>query len=75
MTDEEKITLLEKRLDVIDTALMGKVTTDVKSYEINGRSIDKYSPSELTSIYTHFKTQLEALKNKIRPRKILTRFV
>jgi len=75
MDDIEKIALLEERLDTIDTALMGKITTDVKSYEINGRSIDKYTPQELMAIYKHFQTQLTSLKNKTRSRKVLTRFV
>jgi len=70
MTTEEKIALLEKNLDAIDKALMGKATNDVKSYEINGRRIDKFTPSELMEIYKHFKTQLNSLK---RAKKVLTR--
>ena len=75
MTDTEKIALYEERLEIIDTALMGKATTDVSEYSVNGREIKKHSINELINLQKYFQSKLTSLQNKTRPRKILTRFV
>jgi len=75
MTNEEKIALYEERIDAIENVLAGKASVDVKQYEINGRSIEKHSMSELISLVDFFQTKLTKLKMKTRPRKVLTRFV
>jgi hypothetical protein len=74
MTDTEKILQLEDRIDTIDGVLMGKVSDDIKSYEINGKNIDKYEMSELIKLSDYFKEQLRVLKIKTTPRKVQYRF-
>ena len=74
MSDEEKILLYEERIETIESVLMGKASVDVKSYEINGRTIDRYSMGELMELSRFFSDKLATLKSKTNPRRVLTRF-
>ncbi|MFY4767468.1 hypothetical protein ACOTV5_02420 [Aliarcobacter butzleri] len=75
MTTDEKIALYETNLEKIEAVLAGIADNNVEQYTINGRELKKYSIPDLIKLSTHFQDKLTSLKNKARPRKVLTRFL
>ncbi|ALV25035.1 hypothetical protein CIG2463D_1470 [Campylobacter iguaniorum] len=71
---EEQKQNLKLRIQNINNCLNGKIDNDVQSYQINGRSITKYSITELLALLDYSKKELSSLEAKTKPRKIFTRF-
>ncbi|WP_294964526.1 hypothetical protein [Sulfurimonas sp.] len=75
-------TFAQQMLTKIETMLLGKADNDVAKYEIAGRSLEKYSFSELQTLRRQYKGEVKAeqvatdlaagLGNPRR--KVLTRF-
>lgn len=75
-------TFAAQMLEKIEAMLLGKADNDVAKYEIAGRSLEKYSFSELQKLRKQYKGEVKAeqvqadLANGLGnpSRKVLTRF-
>lgn len=54
----------EIMLDKIESILEGKADSDVSSYSINGRSLSKFTPTELVDWRDYYKREVAAHKRK-----------
>ena len=54
----------EIMLSKIETILQGKADSDVSSYSINGRSLNKFNPNELLEWRDYYKREVAAHKRK-----------
>jgi len=61
----------QRMLTLIETALEGRLTSDMESYSIAGRAISKIPARELLRFRAVYRAQVEALQNKGRPRPSL----
>lgn len=58
----------EKMIEIIESALEGRIKQEYKSYTINNRTIEKYSPKELLDLLKYYKGQLYKEKiNELSP--------
>ena len=68
-----------RMLAAIESVLEGKVTSDVASYSIAGRSITKIPIAELIELREKYRKEYEnevlAWQGKKKPKRILNRFV
>lgn len=75
-------TFAQQMLTKIEAMLLGKADNDVAKYEIAGRSLEKYSFSELQTLRRQYKGEVKAEQVQVdlaagngNPRrKVLTRF-
>lgn len=76
------MTHAQRMLDAIEAALEGRVTADVQSYQISGRSITKIPIAELMTLRKQYMvevanervaTELEQMGKK-KPKRILYHF-
>jgi hypothetical protein len=75
MTEFEKIAQYEENIEKIEAVLTGKAESDIKSYEIAGRSLEKHSISELIQLAEYYKAEIKELRRLSRPRKLIQRVI
>ncbi|MGI9438660.1 MAG: hypothetical protein ACR2OK_03035, partial [Parvibaculales bacterium] len=56
----------EIMLGKIETILEGKADSDVSSYSINGRSLNKFTPSELLEWRDYYRREVNEIKKRER---------
>ena len=56
----------EIMLQKIETILEGKADSDVSSYSINGRSLNKFTPSELLEWRDYYRREVNEIKRQER---------